>query len=96
MSKHRVLGMKRYKGTPEAGGPSYDQTKLRVEMKVSSRRLDTEVGMAEQEFIIGTSDEFDKLKHLPFPLDFELEFEQTNRGSEVVSYRPLTPQKAAA
>lgn len=89
MAKHTVVGMTRFKGDVE--GQHYDQTKLRVLLKASSRKSETEVGFGETAVVIGKSDEFDKLKHLVFPCHFDLELEMTTKGIEVASFRPLAP-----
>ena len=92
MSKHTVVGMSRFKGDVE--GQHYDQTKLRILFKASQRKSDTELGLGQAEHVIGKSDEFEKLKHLSFPCEFEFEFDQTTRGLEVVFFKPLAPAAA--
>jgi hypothetical protein len=92
MSIYTVTGMKRFNDTVE--GVKYDFTKLRVQFKASSKNADRDLGYGESEIQIGDSTVFDKLKHLAFPCQFELEIEQTNKGPEIVSFKPLAPVTA--
>lgn len=87
----RVLGCKGFKGNVE--GTDYDSTKLYVEMPVSEKN-GTEVGCNASVVPFGKSDEFHKLKGLPFPLQAELEIVMTTKGVECVGFRAL-PAKAS-
>lgn len=90
----QVLGAKGFKGTID--GQSFDSTKLYVVMEVSERN-GTEVGQNASALPFGKEEEFQKLKHLPFPLQAELAISMTTKGPEVVSFRALkTDSKPAA
>lgn len=93
MATHTVTGMRRFKGDVE--GQHHDFTKLRVQFKAATKNKENELGYGELEMKIGDHTEFDKLKHLPFPLPFELEIENTTKGMEIVSFKPMAPAKAA-
>jgi len=92
-----VLGAKKFKGDVE--GNHYDSTKLYVALEVSERG-GSEIGMAGAVWPFGKSDEFDKMKHLAFPVRAELTVEITTKGPEVLGFRPITdaskPAKVAA
>ena len=88
----RVLGCKGFKGQVE--GTNYDSTTLYVEMDVSEKN-GTEVGFNAANMKFGKEEEFQKIKHLPFPIMAELEIELTTKGPECLSFKPVTQSKAA-
>lgn len=94
----KVLGMKSSKGDYE--GKPYDSTKVYVETKLDESK-GTQKGFAAAEYAIGLSGEYDKFKHLAFPLMAEVEFEQITNGRDtktvISEFKPVTvPQKQAA
>lgn len=88
-----VLGAKSFNGDVE--GKKYDSTTLFVVMDVSER-TGSSVGQNVVEMKFGTSDEFLKMKHLPFPCQAELGLRLTTKGYEVSSFKALNPAKPAA
>jgi hypothetical protein len=88
-----VLGAKSFKG--EVEGKSYDSTTLFVVMDVSELQ-GTAVGQNVVEMKFGKSDEFGKLKTLPFPIQAELGLNLTTKGYEVEGFRALGNAKPAA
>lgn len=91
-SEFIVLGAKSFAGTVE--GKSYDSTTLFVAMDVSERN-GTAVGQNVVEIKFGKSDEFEKLKGLPFPVRAELSLNLTTKGYEVEGFRGLGAAKLA-
>ncbi|MFA9439299.1 hypothetical protein ACDA63_06635 [Uliginosibacterium sp. sgz301328] len=90
----KVLGAKKFKG--EVEGSHFDNTKLYVVMEVSERN-GSEVGYNAAVLPFGKSDEFEKIKGLPFPLDCELTISMTTKGYEVLGLRALpAPGQAKA
>ncbi|PIF76917.1 MULTISPECIES: hypothetical protein [unclassified Variovorax] len=73
-----VVGMKSSKGTLENGN-GYDSTKVYALVDLDASK-GTAKGMASSEFNLGTSDEFSKYKHLPFPFEAEAEMEIVTNG----------------
>lgn len=96
--KVKVLGMKSSKGAMD-NGMTYDSTKIYVETRLDESK-GTQKGYAVAEYNFGKSDEFDKFKHLPFPLMAEVEFEQITNGKTVktvvASLQPVNVAKQAA
>ncbi|HJW26502.1 MAG TPA: hypothetical protein VJ576_16525 [Rhodocyclaceae bacterium] len=92
-SQFQVVGAKSFKGDVE--GKSYDSSTLFVLMDVSERGGNA-VGQNVVEMKFGKSDEFDKLKHLPFPVQAELTLNLTTKGYEVEGFRAVSAQKPAA
>lgn len=86
----QVLGCKGFKG--DIDGQKFDSTKLYVVMDVSERN-GTEVGQNASALPFGKEEEFQKLKHLPFPLQAELVISMTTKGPEVVGFKALQPAK---
>lgn len=92
-----VCGMKASKG--EVEGNAYDSTKVYVETS-----LDDSKGMAKGvstlEYTMGKSDEFDKFKHLPFPIKAIASFEIVTTGkvqkTVLHGLKPTTLAKQAA
>jgi len=92
-SQFLVLGAKAFNG--EVEGKRYDSTTLFVVMDVSERS-GTAVGQNVVEMKFGKSDEFDKLKSLPFPIQAELSLNLTTKGYEVEGFKAIGQQKQAA
>lgn len=92
----QVLGAKFFNDTME--GQKHDFTKLFVVMPVSEQDAATygSVGHNVVEMKFGKSDEFQKLKHLSFPLHAELSLKLTTKGYEIVGFRGLTAAQAKA
>lgn len=95
--KVTISGMKASEGKLENGTP-YDNTKVYVDTRLDESK-GTQKGRATAEYNYGTSAEFAKFKHLPFPLVAEVEFDQVTNGKTVktviVSITPVTVAKAA-
>lgn len=87
-----VLGAKSFKGDVE--GKPYDSTTLFVVMDVSERNGNS-VGQNVVEMKFGKSEEFERLRHLPFPVQLELSLRLTTKGYEVVGFRALSNPAAA-
>ncbi|MCB4361903.1 hypothetical protein [Quatrionicoccus australiensis] len=91
-----VLGAKFFKG--EIEGQHHDMTKLFVAMPVSEKDT-ASYGKAGHDAIdlkFGTSEEYQKLKSLPFPIMAELGLKLTTDGYEVLSFRAISQQPKAA
>jgi len=86
-----VTGAKRSKGEME--GVKYDSTKFYVQVDLDDRAGNAK-GTATQEYSFGTSDEYQKYQHLPFPFEAEadLEIVTTGKVQKVVlhSLKPLS------
>lgn len=91
----QVLGMKRSKGTLE-NGTAYDSTKVYILTKMDDRKGDAK-GHTGAEFNLGTSAEYEKYAHLPFPFEADVEIEMVTTGTTirqaVTSLMPVTNQK---
>lgn len=72
-----VLGMKASKGSFE--GTDYDSTKVYVVTDLDTSK-GTAVGCSTAEYVLGKSEEFDKYKHLPFPIMGEADLEIVTNG----------------
>lgn len=96
-SRITVQGIKGSKGQLENGTP-YDSTKIYV-----LTGLDDSKGMgkgsATVEYTFGTSEEYQKYKHLPFPIECDAELELVTNGktqkTQIVSLRPVEITKQA-
>lgn len=90
----KVTGMKASKGDME--GVHYDSTKVYVETGFDESK-GTAKGFATAEYSFGTSLEYDKFKHLPFPFmaECEIEFVTSGRVQKTVmrSIKPVAPVK---
>lgn len=96
-SKIVVTGMKRSKGTLE-NGAAYDSTKLYALTDLDDRKGNG-MGQATVEYGFGTSEEFEKFKHLAqsFPLECEVELELiTNGKTQSTIINSIKPTKAVA
>jgi hypothetical protein len=93
-----ILGVKGSKGTLESG-QAYDSTKIYVQTDLDDSK-GMGKGCAAVEYNFGTSDEFHKLKHLPFPLDADAELKIVTNGktqkTTIVSLRPSELTKKVA
>lgn len=92
----QVLGAKFFKDVMD--GTPHDFTKLRVSMPVSEKDAPTYGACGENvvEMKFGKADEYQKLKHLPFPVMAELSLKLTTDGYEVVGFKAITAQVKAA
>ncbi|KGW49678.1 MULTISPECIES: hypothetical protein [Burkholderiaceae] len=77
-SNVKVTGMKASKGQME-NGTSFDSTKVYTETPLDDSK-GTAKGFAVAEFTLGTSAEFDKYKHLPFPFEAAADLELVTNG----------------
>lgn len=77
-SQVKVLGMKASKGSMD-NGTTFDSTKVYTETQMDESKGNAK-GFAVGEFTLGTSIEFEKYKHLPFPFDAVAEFEIVSNG----------------
>lgn len=93
VGKFLVLGAKSFNGQVE--GKNYDSTTLFVVLDVSERS-GSSVGQNVVEMKFGKSDEFEKLKHLTFPVTAELTLALTTKGYEVEGFKPLSQAKSQA
>ena len=78
VSQVKVTGMKGSKGSME-NGTTFDSTKVYTETPLDDSKGMAK-GFATGEFTLGTSAEFEKYKHLPFPFEAEAEFEIVSNG----------------
>lgn len=76
--KINVVGMKSSKGTLE-NGTGYDSTKVYALVDLDASK-GTAKGMASSEFTLGSSEEFQAFKHLPFPFEAEADMEIVTNG----------------
>jgi len=90
-----VHGQKQYEGTPEAGGQSYDHTKLIVTLPFPRNRADSAQGADAKELPYGTHKNFEKLK--PFfdknpkaILSIDCEYEPVTNGLEIYEIHKVT------
>ena len=92
-----VTGMKGSKGKLESG-QEYDSTKIYVQTELDdSKSLGK--GFATVEYGFGTSEEYHKYKHLPFPLECDAELEIVTNGktqkTQILFLRPVEINKPA-
>lgn len=91
-----VTGIKQFKG--EVEGKQYDSFKVFVQVSLDESK-GTAKGFATEEFNAGNSSEYDKWKHLPFPLVAEATFQMVTSGKvtkmQIVSVKPKAVSKAA-
>jgi hypothetical protein len=91
VSKANVTGAKRFNDTVE--GTKYDTTTVFVEVAMDDRNGNAK-GMATQPFPWGTSENYARIAHLPFPFEAELTFEMVTNGKGagkqvLVSMKPI-------
>ena len=77
-SNIRVVGMKASKGQLENGTP-YDSTKVYALVDMDGSKGNA-LGQSSSEFTLGTSDELEKFRKLPFPFDAVAEMEIVTNG----------------
>ena len=96
-SQVKVLGMKASKGTLENGNP-YDSTKVYVETSLDESKGNAK-GFASVEYNLGTAEEYNKYKHLPFPFIAEATLEIVTTGkaqkTQLSELKPLEITKQA-
>lgn len=90
----QIVGVKRSKGEYE--GRPYDATKVYVPLDLNNS-TDQGRGAATVEYSWGTSENYDKIKHLPFPFEAEVElaFVTNGKGGMIAQFRELRPVKPA-
>lgn len=97
VSRITVTGIKASKGKLESG-MEYDSTKIYVQTDLDDSK-GMGKGAASVEYNFGTSEEFHKLKHLPFPVDFDAELEIVTNGktqkTSIVNLKPVELSKTA-
>lgn len=95
MAKMKILGMKASKGDFE--GTSFDKTTVFVETRLDDSK-GTMKGYASAEYAFGTSVEFEKFKHLPFPFfaDCETELVTTGKMQKTIMLSCVPIQQAKA
>lgn len=76
----KVTGIKRSKGVME-NGKLYDSTTLYIEFPFG--QSDDAKGSCTQPMKYGTSENYDKFKHVQMPFEAELEIEVETTGSRV-------------
>lgn len=85
-----VIGMKMFNDTME--GKTYNFTKLFIKSDLDESK-GVAKGMTAVEYEFGTSDEFHKMKHLPFPFmaDLTMEIVTTGKATKqrVISMKPV-------
>lgn len=90
VSKDRVTGMKKFKG--EIEGKSYDSTTVYVETRLHDAQGNRR-GNCTIDFNAGTSEVFDRFRHIDLPADFEIEWDTITNGKKIqqiiVDMRPL-------
>lgn len=77
-SRVTIQGIKKSKGALENGTP-YDSTKIYVQTGLDDSKGNGK-GFSTVEYNFGTSEEFDKMKHLSFPLVADCEMEIVTNG----------------
>ena len=92
----KITGAKFFKG--EVEGSDYDSTTIYVETDLDDGS-ETAKGRASQAFKWGKSEEFHKIKHLPFPFEAEILLRQVTNGKNglktvVVGLKPTAQVKA--
>lgn len=96
-TKATITGAKMFKDSID--GQAFDQTTLYVQMGLDETK-GTAKGFATQALGWGTSDEYHKIKHLPFPFEAEIEMELVTTGKQqkqrVVGLKPVAQVKGAA
>lgn len=96
-SRITISGVKGSKGKLESG-QEYDSTKIYVQTGLDDSR-GMGKGFATAEYNFGTSEEFHKLKHLPFPLDADAQLEIVTNGKTqktvILSLQPIELTKTA-
>lgn len=93
-SKLHIIGMKASKGTLENGN-TYDSTKVYALVDLDASK-GTAKGAASAEYTLGTAAEFDKYKHLPFPIvaDCDLEIVTNGKTQKTVMHEVRPVERA--
>jgi hypothetical protein len=96
-SRVTVTGIKGSKGQLENGNP-YDSTKIYVKTDLDDSK-NMAKGTATAEYTFGTTDEYHKYKHLPFPIECDAELEIVTNGKAqktvILSLKPIEMTKVA-
>ncbi|MBC3935807.1 hypothetical protein [Undibacterium rugosum] len=96
--KAMITGMKGSKGNLE-NGQAYDSTKVYVQTRLDDSKGNAK-GFAIAEYNFGDSSNFDKFKHLPFPFNAEVEYENITSGratkTVIIGIQPLQVAKPDA
>lgn len=93
LQKMHVMGFKFFNDMVE--GKKYNSTTLRIEIPVP-RNSKSEFGTDRIEVKWGEADNAEKIKHLKFPGDYELDVEMTSKGLECFDFKvPVSGVKAA-
>jgi ABC-type uncharacterized transport system ATPase component len=96
-TKAKVLGAKCFNDTID--GQKFDSTTIFVEMALDESR-GTAKGFASQNMGWGSSEEFQKIKHLPFPFEAELTVELVTSGKtqkqRIVALKPIGAARPGA
>ncbi|MBN8281935.1 hypothetical protein [Zoogloea sp.] len=92
-----VTGIKRFKDTVE--GKAYDSTTVFAEVAMDEKSGNAK-GVASQPFGWGTSENFSRIAHLPFPFQAKLTFEMVTNGKGsgkqvLIDLKPLQPAPKA-
>lgn len=91
-----VTGIKRFKG--EVEGKNYDSFKLFVQVPLDDSK-GTAKGYATEEFNAGDSTEYDKWKHLTFPLEADATYQMVTTGKmtkiQIADVKPRSIAKSA-
>ena len=90
-SRITVSGIKGSKGKLESG-MEYDSTKIYVVTELDDSK-GMGKGTASAEYTFGTSEEYAKYKHLPYPIECDAELEIVTNGktqkTQIISLKPL-------
>ena len=78
-SIERVTGMKKFKGSID--GKEFDSTTVFVEVRLDDRNGNRR-GKCTADFSAGTSDVYDRLKHLDLPAEMEIEWDTVSNGND--------------
>lgn len=91
VTKGLILGAKSFSGMID--GRSFDTTTVYVQTMLDESS-GTAKGFAGASYQWGKSENFEKIKHLPFPVEAELTMETVTSGSKqkqvVIGFKPLT------
>jgi hypothetical protein len=97
-----VVGLQRAKGdgTIEGKALTWDKTTCFVHVDLNDTKGNAR-GQSTQSFVIGKSDEFDKLAKISLPCVFEFAIRKVTNGKgvvqdEVISYTPLPTEVKSA
>lgn len=94
ITKELVMGAKSFKGTIE--GRSFDSTTIFCQTKLDESQGNAK-GFTGASYVWGSAENYDKIKHLPFPFEAELTMETVTSGNKVrqvcVGFKPLSLPK---